>query len=324
MSPQPTKTPKPPPKAVADFTVLPLTLSPLPGLPDQCSTAFHYMYIKPHTPSIPTPSSDRSLFIANLPIDASESSLRTLFSEHLGGSMVERVEFDASVPAEPMHKRWKSEGTGAVTMQGKKRKRGDDKEIVAEGVVEDAESALPPLWSNGIRTSGSAGVVVFVDGKSARGAMRGVLRVVKEEGEVVWRGEEGGMGVERYKSHNNLMYPPPSLLQSSLNAYLSQFNALETMRNRLRKTARSIPDEDGFVAVVRGGRVGPARLEEAEKKKAELDERKRNHRATDDFYRFQNRERRKKAEGELKRRFEEDRKRVEGMRERRGKVRPEA
>lgn len=111
--------------------------------------------------------------------------------------MVERVEFDASVPAEPMHKRWKSEGTGAVTMQGKKRKRGDDKEIVAEGVVEDAESALPPLWSNGIRTSGSAGVVVFVDGKSARGAMRGVLRVVKEEGEVVWRGEEGGMGVER-------------------------------------------------------------------------------------------------------------------------------
>ncbi|EUC46006.1 hypothetical protein COCMIDRAFT_4850 [Bipolaris oryzae ATCC 44560] len=326
MSPQPTKTPKPPPKTVADFTVLPLTLASLPGLPDQCTTARHYMYIKPHTPTVPTPSSDRSLFIANLPIDASETSLRALFSENLGGSMVERVEFDASVPAEPMHKRWKSEGAdaGAGGVKSKKRKRGDDKDIVAEGVVEDAESALPPLWSSGIRRSGSAGVVVFVDGKSARGAMRGVQKVVKEGVEVVWKGEEGGVGVERYKSHNNLMYPPPSLLQSSLNAYLSQFNALETMRNRLRKTARSVPDEDGFVAVVRGGRVGPARLEEAEKKKAELDERKRNHRATDDFYRFQNRERRKKAEGELKRRFEEDRKRVEGMRERRGKVRPEA
>ncbi|EUC28250.1 hypothetical protein COCCADRAFT_109643 [Bipolaris zeicola 26-R-13] len=138
---------------------------------------------------------------------------------------------------------------------------------------------------------------------------------------VIRRANDNTIG---YKAHNNLMYPPPSSLQASLNAYLSQFNAMETMRNRLRKTARSVPDEDGFVAVVRGGRVGPARLEEAEKKKAELDERKRNHRATDDFYRFQNRERRKKAEGELKRRFEEDRKRVAGMRERRGKVRPEA
>jgi len=47
-------------------------------------------------------------------------------------------------------------------------------------------------------------------------------------------------------------------------------------------------------------------------------------RATDDFYRFQNRERRKEAEGALKRKFEEDRRRVESMRERRGRVRPEA
>ncbi|EUC27808.1 hypothetical protein COCCADRAFT_110749, partial [Bipolaris zeicola 26-R-13] len=181
MSPQPTKTAKPPPKTVADFTVLPLTLPPLPGLPDQCSVAKHYIYIKPHTPSVPTASSDRSLFIANLPPDASETSLRTLFSSQLGGSMIERVDFDASVPAEPLHKRWKSEAGGTAAVQGKKRKRGvDDKEIVAEGVVEDAESALPPLWSSGIRRSGSAGVVVFVDGKSARGAVRGVQRVVKE------------------------------------------------------------------------------------------------------------------------------------------------
>jgi len=127
-----------------------------------------------------------------------------------------------------------------------------------------------------------------------------------------------------YKSHHALTHPSHTLLQASLNAYLTQFNALETLRNKLRKTSRSVPDEDGFVTVARGaGRVGPARLEDAEKKKAELDERKRNHRATDDFYRFQNRERRKAAEGELKRKFEEDRRRVEGMRMRRGGVRPE-
>lgn len=55
----------------------------------------------------------------------------------------------------------------------------------------------------------------------------------------------------------------------------------------------------------------------------ELDERRRNNGVKDDFYRFQNREKRKEAEGLLRRRFEEDRRRVEGMRERRWRVRPE-
>ncbi|KAG9188066.1 hypothetical protein G6011_01989 [Alternaria panax] len=327
-----TKTSKAPPKTVADFTVLALTLPTLSGVPAASNAAKHYMYIKPHAPSLPTADDERSLFIANTPIDASERSIRALFSEQLGGAMVERVDFDASVPAQPMHKRWRDSSEKSANRakedeggdaRGKKRKRVDDAAVIAEGVVEDAESALPRLWSSEVRRSGSGAVVVFVDRKSARGALKEVQRAVKEERSVEWKGGEG-LGVERYKSHNTLLYPTPSVLQASLNAYLTQFNALETSRNRLRKTSRSVPDEEGFMTVTRGGRVGPARIEEAEKKKAELDERKRNHRATDDFYRFQNRERRKEAEGALKRKFEEDRRRVEGMRERRGRVRPEA
>lgn len=69
--------------------------------------------------------------------------------------------------------------------------------------------------------------------------------------------------------------------------------------------------------------MGPARIADAEKKKAELEERRKNNGVKDDFYRFQNREKRKEAEGLLKRRFEEDRERVARMRERRGVVRPE-
>jgi ribosomal RNA-processing protein 7 len=333
-APSKTKRSKATPKTVADFTVLPLTLPTLSGLPAYYNDAKHYIYIKAHSPSLPTADDDRSLFMANTPIDASERSIRALFQEQLGGSMVERVEFDASVPAQPMHKRWRNTdkpaaieddvavGGGGADKRGKKRKRVDDAAVIAEGVVEDAESALPRLWNSEVRKSGSGAVVVFVDRKSAKGALKEVQRAVKEGKSVVWKGGEG-LGVDRYKSHTSLLYPTPSLLQASLNAYLTQFNALETSRNRLRKTTRSVPDEEGFMTVTRGGRVGPARLEDAEKKKAELDERRRNHRATDDFYRFQNRERRKEAEGALKRKFEEDRRRVEGMRERRGRVRPE-
>ncbi|KAF2853386.1 hypothetical protein T440DRAFT_444172 [Plenodomus tracheiphilus IPT5] len=317
------------PKTVSDFLVLPLSLPSLPGLPASAQTAKHYLYIKPHTPSIPTADASRSLFIANIPIDADESSLRALFAGLGGGAMVERVEFDAPIPAPALHKRWKGEGGGGRKSSSgvvggkdkeiaKKRKREIDEETLAEGVIEDAESALPRVWASEVKKSGSGAVVVFVDGKSCRGAFRGVKGVVKTGGEVAWRGGEG-VGVARYKAHLTLTYPPPAPLLSSISAYTSQFSALETLRTRLRKRARSAPDEEGFVTVTRGGRAGPARIGEAEKKKRELDERRKGI-AKDDFYRFQNRERRKEKEGELRRRFEEDRRRVGEGRARGGGV----
>ncbi|KAH8723222.1 ribosomal RNA-processing protein 7-domain-containing protein [Phaeosphaeriaceae sp. PMI808] len=316
------KATKPLPKTVADFVVLPLSLPKLSGLPEQFQDSKHYIYVKPHAPSIPTTTDERSLFVANIPIDATESNLRSLFADHLGGSMVEHVEFDSSVPAQPMHKRWKP-GKLDGEARGHKRKR-EEEALVAEGVVEDEDSALPCLWPNDLRRSGSGAIVIFVDKRSARGAFKEIQKAVKEGRSIYWKNRDSALGIPRYRHHNTLTYPTPSALQASLNAYLTQFNALETLRNKHRKTARSVPDEDGFVTVTRGGRAGPARMEEAEKKKEELDARKKKNAVKDDFYRFQNREKRKEAEMGLRRQFEEDRKRVERMREVRGKVRPES
>jgi ribosomal RNA-processing protein 7 len=200
-APSKSKKTKVPPKTVADFTILALTLPTLPGLPEACQDAKHYIYVKPHSPSIPTADDARSLFLANVPMDASETNLRALFQEQLGGSMVERVEFDASVPAQPLHKRWKSDRPAQEDeggeMRGKKRKRTDNAAIIAEGVVEDADSALPQLWNSEVRKSGSGAVVVFVDKKSARGALREVQRAVKEGKSVNWKSGGEGLGVER-------------------------------------------------------------------------------------------------------------------------------
>ncbi|KAF2030506.1 hypothetical protein EK21DRAFT_65208 [Setomelanomma holmii] len=318
------KTSKAPPKTVAEFTILPLTLPTLSGLPEQCKDPKHYIYVKPHMPSVPTITDERSLFVANVPIDATETNIRTLFADKLGGSRVERVEFDAAIPAQTMHKRWKTDKAEKKDneQRGKKRKRNEEA-LVAEGVIEDEDSALPSIWPGELRRSGSGAIVVFVDKSSARGAMKEIQRAVKESRSIHWKSGDAALGIERYKSHNTLTYPTPSSLQSSLNAYLTQFNALETLRNKHRKHARSVPDEDGFITVTRGGRAGPARLEDAEKKKAELEDRKKKNAVKDDFYRFQNREKRKEVEMGLRRRFEEDRKRVERMREGRGRVRPE-
>lgn len=128
--------------------------------------------------------------------------MRALFVEQLGGSRVERVEFDSSVPAQQGVKRYRGEivkaAQGAQGAQaGKKRKR--DEEVVAEGVVEDEESALPRVWAGELRKSGACAVVVFVDRASCKGAWKEVRSCVKEGREITWEGgsEEGVTGVLR-------------------------------------------------------------------------------------------------------------------------------
>ncbi|KAJ4358101.1 uncharacterized protein N0V89_002680 [Didymosphaeria variabile] len=322
------------PTSVAEFSILPLTLPTYPGLPSSCTDAKHYLYVKAHAPAICTESTARSLFLANVPIDASEANLRALFAEQLGGARVESVEFDASVPAEVSHKHFKvkevEEKDGkkdARPDRGTKRKReeGKGRAMVAEGVIADGESALPRIWSSAARKSGSGAVVVFLDKASMRGALKEVQKVVKDHAAIHWKGGEA-LGVERYRSHLSLLHPPPTLLSSTTNAYLTQFDAAASQRNRALAHLRSVPDEDGFVTVTRGGgRSAPAaRLEIAQQKQSELEDRKRKKGSLDGFYRFQNREKRKEEEGRLRKQFEKDRRRVQEMRERRGKLRLES
>jgi ribosomal RNA-processing protein 7 len=200
--PTKSKAAKSAPKTVADFTILPLALPTLSGLSEQCTAAKHFLYVKPHAPSIPTAHDEKSLFLANVPIDATEGNLRALFVDQLGGSMVERVEFDASIPAQPMHKRWKTDKPGKPDgeKRGKKRKRNDEA-LVAEGVVEDEDSALPSIWPGELRRSGSGAIVVFVDKKSTRGALKAIYRAVKENKPIHWRSGDAALGVERKPLH---------------------------------------------------------------------------------------------------------------------------
>ncbi|KAF2450635.1 hypothetical protein P171DRAFT_426966 [Karstenula rhodostoma CBS 690.94] len=334
-SPIPAKRRKSTPTAVADFAILPLTPPTQPGLAPSCADAKHYLYIKAHAPAIATESTARSLFLANVPIDASEANLRALFAEQLGGARVESVEFDASVPAEVAHKHFnpaevKGGKNDGAESRGKKRKREEGgkakkSDMVAEGVLEDDDSALPRVWSASVRRSGSGAVVVFLDKASMRGALKEVHAAVKLGKEIRWTGGEA-LGVERYKAHLALLHPPPTLLSSTTNAYLTQFDAAAAQRSRALAHLRSVPDEDGFITVTRGGgrSLPAARLDIAQQKQAELEDRKKKKGSLDGFYRFQNREKRKEQEGMLRKQFEKDRRRVMEMRERRGKVKVES
>jgi ribosomal RNA-processing protein 7 len=126
-----------------------------------------------------------------------------------------------------------------------------------------------------------------------------------------------------YLTHQQLIYPSPTVLQAKVNAYLTHFSALETLRNKQLAKQRDVPDDDGFITVTRGGRTAAGRVEDAQAAQERLKKRAEK-RVGNDFYRFQTREQAKRREGELKRKFEDDRRRVVEMRKRRGRVMPES
>jgi ribosomal RNA-processing protein 7 len=275
------------PREVSGFTAFPVTFSATKAYP---TNSKHYIYVKPHDPKIPDEDAPRSLFLANIPVTTSEIHLKHLFATQLSSG---RVEFSDG-PAKS------SQVVNIEGKTGKKRKRVTAEEL--EGSLES--HALPEIWQSRLHISGAHAVVVFVDRPSMEASLKAVKKAIKLGTEVVWgKGIEDKIspqGLQRYSIHNKL--------------YMSAYSQMEEARSREAAKKRQLPDEDGFVTVTKGA----VRREEAN----EVAERaKEKSKGFENFYRFQTREKLKEQQGELVRKFEEDKRRVEEMRKRRGKMR---
>jgi ribosomal RNA-processing protein 7 len=309
------------PSKIGDYDILPITLPPTPAFPVK---ATHHIFIRRHAPKIPTPSDSRSLFLVNVPIDSTEAHFRAVFTSLVGTGRFQSITFENErhgvVALSGM-----DPAAGEATERGdnKKRKRGN------EGRVGEALGQLPKVWDRDLHHSGSTAIVLMVDERSAEIALKAVRKLHKRGACPVWgAGVEGkvpALGPQRYLNHHILSSPSREVLQASVDAFMTEFNRKEEEAARAAKKMRSVPDEDGFITVTRGGRTGPARREEAEEaRRKELRKEEERRKSMGDFYRFQARERRKQEQGELVKRFEEDRKRVEEMRKgRKGRFIPE-
>jgi len=163
------------PVVTGDYHILPIQI-PAPAAYTTPST--HYLYIRTHEPKIPDVRSSRSLFVVNVPIDATEHHFRSLFAEQLGGSRVESVEFETTRPT----KSAMSKPTSAQSGRKRKRKTDDDKTAME----------LPAVWDREVHRSGSAAVVVFVDETSMQIALKNVKKTAKARMELTWgKGLEG-------------------------------------------------------------------------------------------------------------------------------------
>jgi len=310
---------------IGEYTILPITISPTPTYPKHTT---HSLYLRPHTPRIPTENDERSLFLVNVPVDSTISHLRALFASLIGAGRFEDVTFEYErMRAAP------SREVAVVEKKGKKRKR------LMESTEYDESSNLPQIWDRELRPSGSTAVVVLVDAKSVESTLKAVRKLhksSKKEKVSVWpvwgegierkKNAVPNLGSARYLAHQRLRYPDETVLKLNVDAFMTEFVRKEEERTKMEKRMRNVPDEDGFVTVTRGGRTGPARSEEAELKRKEMEEREKQKREElqgGGFYRFQVREQRKAEQGELVRMFDEDRKRVRAMKEKRGRFRPE-
>ena len=295
-----------PASTTKDFTVLPIIYPALPAFPRETT---HFIYLRPHKPKYPDPESHRSLFLSNVPVDSTEIHIRSIFADQLQSGRVERVDFDALNPSK--RKLPKQDAPAEQGLPGKKRKiHTEQEEINVE---------LPRTWDREIHRSGNSAVVVFVDKPSMSLALRATKKAVETKKRLVWgEGVEESLpplGSKRYRAHHELQYPSSADIQAVVDTYMTAYAEMETTHSRSLAQQRSEPDEDGFVTVTRGGRVGPARVDEARAKLAELkkkEEAKRN--GMGNFYRFQLREKRKQREGELKRKFADDAQAMEQLR----------
>lgn len=302
------------------FAILPIRMPPVSSYPH---SAVHEVRIRKNAPRVPTANDSRSLFLKNIPSDSTEAHFRAVFSDLVGAGRFETILFDdapaSSLPVDPAQ-------ATKLEAFARKRKRADiDAE---ENQREEQASQLPQIWTRKLHQSSGTAVVLLADEKSVLLVLKAISKLQKSKKYPVWGDNISGdvplLGSTWVSTHLQLSRVDKAATQKSVHAFFNAFNRREKEAIELAKRLRNEPDEDGFVTVTRGGRAAPASRNEAEEAKQRMvDRQTKKKQETQNFYRFQLREQRKREQAALLRRFESDRRKVNAMREKRGKFKPE-
>ncbi|KAJ3238335.1 Ribosomal RNA-processing protein 7 [Chytriomyces hyalinus] len=208
---------------------------------------------------------DRTLFVANLPSDASEAHLRRLF-RRCGAidSVVFSTPSKGSTRKSLCHVRFADSESIVRCLEMRKRRRVWSDEV-------DAESTDEPV-------------------------------------------HKAPIGLEKWVQGFIAAHPPLASLEAQVNSYMQQYDEMNDSRLRELDRRRNEPDEDGFILV--GGAPKPKLGDNGLPVSAGGNRKKRFKKAEHvDFYRFQMRESKRNQLAELRKKFEEDKKRIEKLKE---------
>lgn len=261
-------------KLYSSFLPIPLAL---PVASSSKSTTTHYLYVRPHASKSSNEDerarADRTVFIANIPVDAGVQDIRTLFGRW---GVVEQVIEDggrsgdvleAAVRGLPVDDSDEEEeedeeeqpaeaeaeptflGTGEKVPRSRRKRRQNNLPPSVPEVI-----PLPPLEPRTPYGPSGARVarVVFVDSVC-------VSRVMGYTGGPIDLVLSQPTGLSYYEAQYAALRPSLPAVKAHADSAMAHYDHLHSLLLSSRAKAHgagALVDEDGFTVVVRGGRYG--------------------------------------------------------------------
>jgi len=319
------------PRQISGFSLLPVAYS---------SSTIHFLYIKAHATgkqSATQVPGGRSLFVVNVPPDASREELLSLFRPH---GPIEKVIMDASDDDEEFTPRSgesddEEENEEVVNSgleeKGRSKKHAKNKSSSAQSASKQPiVTPLPTISTRPIRPSGKAVYIVYVDESSVQRALS-TTQSTSSPSSTLWPSSSAPRGIARYSAMYDCHRPPLTTVRAHADTSLELFDYQQAERKAHLKSqykkGEAIVDDDGFTLVTRGGAYGQSvgggvavaskKFEqsgvasESRRKKKKLPKEK------DKFYAFQLHEKKRDELVRLKREWEADKAKVSKLRQER-------
>ena len=248
------------PQSISGFVVIPIKYS---------KAATHYLYAKAHQTTkkkgleatgFEVLPRDRTLFLVNVPPDATEREISLLFKF---AGIVEKVVFD--------HKMAEQEALDALNNGYSSDSNEEDEEDEDEMQVGDEEGQAPkkrkkskkedvkpklePLPDSEIRAfhhTGQTAFVVFLDSSSMEAALKPSPKPH------AWPRSSEPTGLARYKALHSACRPALDTVRAYAESSIALYDWQERQKKKESqyKKGEAIVDEDGFTLVTRGGAYG--------------------------------------------------------------------
>ncbi|KAL5527863.1 hypothetical protein ACEPAG_6664 [Sanghuangporus baumii] len=307
------------PSTLSGFAVLPVVYS---------KDAIHILYAKQHSTAKKTTSKDapdvlpkdRTLFLVNVPPDATEREL-TLFFKPDG--IVEKVVFDQRAAEEEALNALEEsddDDEGQDKDESMEVDEGQPAKKPKKSKIKDERSTLVPLPTTSLRTfrqTGRTAFVVFLDASSLTKALTPSYKPR------LWPNSPEPRGLAHYKALYSAMRPPLDAVRAHAESAIALYDYEEAKRKRSSeyRKGEAIVDEDGFTLVTRGGAYGKtlgggvAVATKQFQETWETSTKKKKKAEKEGFYAFQRHEKKRQELIELKRKWKEDLEKVEKLKE---------
>lgn len=235
------------PTTVSGFTIFPITYS---------SSSTHQIYVRPHSNTKKASQSalpnGRTLFLVNVPPDATERELILLFKNY---GTVERVIFDLDA-VEPKHEEESDDEEMEDMAEVAGEPRAEDQPRKRQKVTKDEAPKVIPLPSNNLRTirhSGRSAHLIFLDSSSLDRVMASASKPR------AWpTSSEEPSGLSHYTALYDSLRPPLDIVRAHADSTMElyEYELQKTKQKSKFRKGEAIVDEDGFTLVTRGGAYG--------------------------------------------------------------------